>query len=394
MDSKKQDSGAMTPPPTPTKPSHSKTSSASSITETLSSLRRGDSTSRKHHPLDEPGSTEVKQFPHWLTDYDFKLNDKGSKEPLGSGLWSDVYLATPCLPKRDPEAEAARPITPTTSASSFLHMELPQVPPAYAIKVPTSKSAHDVLGTEARVLSYLSRFPGSSDHIVPFYGQDTRTASLVLKAMEGTLDIWTEKELDSLPEPARVEKLATVFPVLALALLDSLIWLHDKGCIHADTKPANILYTTASPLQVRFSDFSSSILPLAADTSASPPPAGGGTWDFLDPVLLSKAPSGSYPKLTPENDTWSLAISLLTVVLGSSPFSSVSNKFLKMDCIKRGTPFQWADTKRVLSLSAALGFDVQSWLGKVLQKDTAKRVSLLEWRAQLELLSKPAAAKI
>jgi hypothetical protein len=274
---KMHDSGAITPPATPTSTAHGRSSSASSdFLTSLSGLRRGDSlsSSTSRQSNDEsgrPGSTELLIFPHHLTDYQIQTDDEGRKHPIGFGAWSDVYLAKPSLsqPSDLPLANSvgtamSPPITPVRShCSRTWKTPLPSIPPLYAIKVPGSTSAKKVLDAEARVLSYLTRFPGAQDHIVSFYGQDTRTGALVLKAMDGTLDDWIEKHLNTLDDVFRAEKLASIFPTIALSLIDSLIWMQGKDCTHADIKPSNIL-TSSTPhsasADLVFSDFSSTIL--------------------------------------------------------------------------------------------------------------------------------------
>ncbi|KAF2008171.1 hypothetical protein P154DRAFT_17211 [Amniculicola lignicola CBS 123094] len=364
------DSGAITPPFTPTGPSHGHSHSASSaysLTGSLSSLRRGDSTastgSRRGILVEEkeqPGSTELKKFPYWETDYE--ITDK--KKPLGSGLWSDVYQATPCLPTLSSDETPSSalsgngtnptpPITPTRFRKASLTQDgLPNLPPAYAIKVPASRSAKAVLSFEAKTLSYLSRFPDSDKYTVPFYGQDMRSEALVLKAMDCTLESWIDTHLNTLSEPLRAQKLAQVFPDLALQLLNGLEWMHDHGCIHADIKPSNILLSPEPPTlsstppvpRLVYSDFSSaSLSTLTAsdqDPTTKPPPAplGGGTWDYLDPILLTK-PS---PPPCAASDLWGLAITLLCLVLGCSPFDAEgTNVYRRREVIKQGVPMAY-----------------------------------------------------
>ncbi|KAF2249741.1 hypothetical protein BU26DRAFT_518299 [Trematosphaeria pertusa] len=417
------DSGAVTPPPTPTGTTHSKSHSASSIASSLSSLRRGDSTSStrarsRRDTIDEsekPGSTQPRKFPYWLSEYEIEVDEKGKKTCLGSGLWSDVYLAKPCLPNpvdqvpsiAAPGAEMTPPITPVHSRASSLSKEkLPQVPPAYAIKVSASRSAKQVLGEESRILSHIVRFPDAEQYVVSFYGQDTRTEALVLKAMDGTLEGWVQKELNALPEPARVNRLAEVFPVIAAHLLDGLAWIQDKGCTHADIKPSNILVsapssfpspsTSASPApHTVYSDFSSALLPSLPSPSPSSckpkTPLGGGTWDFLDPTLLSKSAAPISP--SPETDLWSLAITLLSLVLGASPFDCAgANQYRRREFIKQGVPLSYAaygddgarNLNRMAALSRGIGLDVQKWFAGVLSREVGRRVGLAEWRAELE----------
>ncbi|KAH4007323.1 hypothetical protein HBI13_149960 [Parastagonospora nodorum] len=392
------DSGALTPPATPT--SHSKSGSLSSdFLTSLSCLRRGDSMSSStgRPSLDDsmrPGSTDLLKFPHHLTDYSIKLDGEGRKRPIGVGAWSDVYLAKPNLPQsRDIPAAPAMtpPLTPRHSRGASKDSSyFPSIPSMYAIKVPGSTSAKKVLDAEARILSYLSRFPNADRHVVPFFGQDVRTGALVLKALDGTLDDWIEKSVNSLDEPARAAKLAALFPTIALSLIDSLMWMQEKDCIHADIKPSNILVSSAaSQLDLVYSDFSSTILTTVTDDIVTPPPMGAGTWEFLDPSLLS-----SFNPATPcaATDLWSLGITLLFLILGTSPYDAFkANKFQQREMIKSGSPLQClgyddqgiVNTRRLKQLSKTLGWDVSKWLGKVLVKSKEKRVSVAAWRAEL-----------
>jgi serine/threonine protein kinase len=337
-----------------------------------------------------------------LTDYNIQRDDKGRKKPIGVGAWSDVFLATPSLPQAGEEQTLASamtpPITPVHSrTSSTRGSSVPSIPPLYAIKVPGSKSAKKVLDAEARVLSYLSRFPESDKHVVPFYGQDTRTGALVLKAMDCTLEDWISKQLNALDEPSRAAKLATIFPSITSSLIDSLMWMHEKDCIHADVKPSNILVSSSSSmLQLVFSDFSSTILPTLSGDAPPPAPLGAGTWEFLDPSLLR---SSSPPPPSAATDLWSLGITLLYLILGTSPFEAFkTNKFQQREMIKSGNPLQCLayddlSLMRLRGLSKALGWDVAKWIGKVLVKVQDKRMSVEEWREEL-LMHKVVGAKI
>lgn len=393
-------SGALTPPATPTSTLHTKSGSSSSdFLTSLSYLRHGDSISSStgRPSLDElirPASTDLLRYPHHLTDYEIKLDGKGRKKPIGSGAWSDVFLATPSLPQSRDVPVAATitpPITPSHSRGSSKNQEyLPSIPSMYAIKVPASTSAKKVIDAEARILSYMSRFVEADNHIVPFFGQDTCTGALVLKAMDGTFDSWIEKSLNTLDEPARASKLAALFPTIAFSLIDSLMWMQDKDCIHADIKPSNILVSsTTSPPKLVFSDFSSTILTTITEDIVTLPPMGAGTWEFLDPSLLS-----SFNPATPcaATDLWSLGITLLYLVLGTSPYDAFrGNKFQQREMIKSGSPLQClgyddqgiVNMRRLKGLTKALGWDVVKWFSKVLVKSKDKRVSVAEWRAEL-----------
>jgi serine/threonine protein kinase len=374
------------------------------------------SLSRPRLSVDEsprPGSTEPITFRYQVTDYEFRTDERGRKKTIGEGAWSDVYLATPCPPKPTEQSalqspcapEMTPPLTPVRTIDSAIGLDmLPGTPSLYAVKVPAMTSAKKVLAAEARILSYLSRFPDAENHIVSFYGLDTRTGALILKAMDDTLEGWIQKELNTLDEASRARKLSAVFPSIALALIASLQWMQDKDCTHADIKPSNILVSSPSfnsaPRPV-YTDFSSTMLsrpdaPIESEVS----PLGAGTWDYLDPSLLSSSSTTSPSSVT---DLWSLAITLLFLVLGSSSYDAFkANKFQQREMIKSGSPLQCMgyddqgvkNIKRVRALSKNLGFDVQKWFAKVLVKDAGKRVGIEEWRQELEMATTSVVAKI
>lgn len=395
----------MTPPSTPTRTSHGKSDSTSSLQESHDVLRRGNSVRSPHKggvdAKEMPGSTAPRNFPHLLTDYEVEVDSRGKKKPLGSGAWSTVYRAAPRLPKLDclstpnagPGPEMTPPVTPVHSRNSSLSKtQIPRIPTAYAVKEPTGRTAQRVLCGESRALSYLSRFPGADDFVVPFYGQDSRTHALVLGLMDGTLEDWTQKTLDCLSEDDRTAKLAVTFPTLASHLLSGFIWITEKHCIHGDLKPANILVSSTPPAATPhavYTDFSSAILSLADSVQQSP--IGGATFDYLDPNLMTKAAASSLP--TPVTDLWSLAMTLLVVVLGVSPYSRLAaNAYMKNEYIKQGSPLAFLkqgenalrNVTRLQGLSARLGWDVEAWLGAVLVKDARKRAEVVEWLQMLQ----------
>lgn len=326
------------------------------------------------------------------------VDEEDKKRPIGTGVWSDVYLAAPSTPKATEQPFLLPPSAASLPKSNDSAIELSpcaEIPPLYAIKAPASTSSRKVLKEEAKILSYLSQFPDASKHIVQFYGQDARNDALVLKAMDGTLEDWIKKHLNPLPEAQRAAKLAAVFPAIALALIDSLLWLQDKNCTHADIKPANVLtspQTTPSNPQAPhtvYSDFSSTLLSTPALSVHNPSPLGAGTWDYLDPSLLSSLFPAEPSAAT---DLWSLAITLLYLVLGASPFDAFRhNKYQQREMIRSGCPLQClaygdagvGNVRRVRELGGKLGLDLEGWFGRVLVKEVGKRVGVEEWRGEL-----------
>ncbi|KAJ4350486.1 Dual specificity mitogen-activated protein kinase kinase 7 [Didymosphaeria variabile] len=268
----------------------------------------------------------------------------------------------------------------------------PPMPSAYAVKVPYEKTAHRVLAEEGRILSYLSRFPAAERYLVPYYGQDTRTDALIMGYMPSTLDSLIATDLNTRDETDRAAMLADIFPHIATNLLDGLAWLQDKSCIHGDIKPSNILLavnpSTHTPHAV-FADFSAAILPsLPVDGSKKTnKPMGGATWDFMAPDQLTSTSTPSF-----EADVWALAMSILILVTGASPYERVApNAILKREILKQGAPLDYVSAGengvrsvlRLGALSRGLGFNFKKWVGKVLVRDERQRLGMNEWRDEL-----------
>ena len=124
---------------------------------------------------------------------------------------------------------------------------------------------------------------------------------------------------------------------------------------------------------------------------------GAGTWDFLDPSLLSSLNPATPCEAT---DLWSLAITLLYIILGASPFETFRhNKFQFREMVKSGSPLQCIGydavaLARLKDLSRALGWDVGKWFGMVLAKKKENRVDVEKWRAELTKITRVAEAKM
>ena len=291
------------------------------------------------------------------------------------------------------------PLTPVQTAELSTGLtKLPPVPSLYAVKVPAMTSAKKVLGAEARILSYLTRFPDAEKYIVSFYGLDIRTGSILLRAMDATMESWIQKELNTLDEASRAALVTSIFPRLAHTLIDGLIWMQEKHCTHGDIKPSNSLVSTApspassNPPKPLYSDFSSTLLTLPSttiDTSASP--LGAGPSDSLDPTLLTSTCTSPPSAAT---DLWSLAITFLFLVLGVSPYDAFKhNKYQQREMIKSGCPLQCLayddqgrrNMQRLKALECRLGFDVVAWFAKVLVKEQDRRVDVVEWKTMLKV---------
>ena len=335
----------------------------------------------------------VLKFPYWKINY--AIRDKR----IGHGLWSDVYLADPVALECSPSRALTPPTTPTMEkkedeafaggdkATAAMHNNASST--VYAIKKPASRSAHAVLRAEAEVLTHLSNCSTPCKNILEFHGLDSRTGNLVMRGYPTSLEAWTLKELNSLDEESRATKLAASFKNLALGLIGGLKFLKGMGVVHGDLKPGNVLLDKSSSagstvITPVIADFSSALITLS--TASSQPGAsslGGGTWDFLDPSLVSKPPAS----ISYTTDLYSLAATLLWVVIGGTPFSQAPNMFMVREMVKMGCMLDVLGMKeaaRLQKLSELLGIDLKAWFGAVLKKDVEGRVGLETWEDMLK----------
>jgi serine/threonine protein kinase len=105
-----------------------------------------------------------------------------------------------------------------------------------------------------------------------------------------------------------------MFAKWAKQTTDALAWIHSKGVVHADVKPANLLLT--STLDLRLSDFGSSLL-----VHPHHPPVDGvglGTLPFSAPELVDPNRSFSFPV-----DIFALGASLYQCLTGREPYKGL-----------------------------------------------------------------------
>ncbi|KAI9888205.1 MAG: hypothetical protein M1820_010249 [Bogoriella megaspora] len=362
-------SGNLTPPATPPFQQGSEwQSSISPISLSERSLRSTDKSN-------QDGSSSTRKFDTRSSQYVLD-----GAQVLGSGLWSTVYLAPVRLSPSS--TDNSLDMTPPSTPERLSFASTSAVPNFYAVKVPSRGDAPDILAAEARILTQLSAVHESKSFLVPFHGLDPRNGNLVMGAVPMTLDNLIE-ELAYLGEAPRQTKLERTFPSLALHAVRGMAWLHDQGIVHGDIKPSNILLSkspSSGPLPAYrplYCDFSASHSPASPQPSTSN--AAAGTWSFLSPELLSSCS----PSSSQSSDIYALGITLLTVVLGESPFKAVEgNRFMLRNAINLGDPLRFAREGELKRMRRLEGWEV--WMEKQLQKKAELRGSAEEWAKSLE----------
>ncbi|MCT9076114.1 serine/threonine-protein kinase [Streptomyces fulvoviolaceus] len=191
---------------------------------------------------------------------------------------------------------------------------------------------------------------------------------IVMEYVAGAIDL---KELVETRGPLAPAECARI----GLAVLDALTAGHDRGVMHRDVKPANILLApdrTGSPYgRVLLTDYGISVQPDAGETRYTLASVLVGTAGYLAP---ERATGGSP---TPAADLFSLGCTLYHSVEGLSPFERASH-LAEVTAVVMEEP-------RPAVRAGALGPVLQA----LLAKDPGQRLSAVEAEAALSRIITP-----
>ncbi len=272
------------------------------------------------------------------------------------------------------------PTGPLLSRGSFTSVYVARTTKQeYVVKQVTKRSPEKVeaLLHEATILTHLSNQTSYQDFIVGFYGMEmgishTVLPALVFEKMGSSLRDWVGHNL-STNSSRRASKPGGLLCTITVQLTAALSWLHQQASvIHGDIKPSNILVrfnnsNDSSSFTLCFADFAS------ASIIDDPKVAHSGlTYAYMAPEKL-KAP---HDPPTTAGDVWALAISLLEIVAGRTPYSDVSPQVRKLAAIGNGEPL--ADVQYEVKKVECLDF-VKEVLGPALVKNPQGRIKAFEW---------------
>lgn len=287
------------------------------------------------------------------------------QRPIASGQWSKVCIAT-----QTSTIDGRKNSSPSR---------------VYAAKVGVGCSAQEVLRHEAKILTRLSAHPNYAEYIVGFEGYDLQHKGVILEYLPITLEDWIQQLTDEQDEARRSQRLREELRPMASHLAKGLAFLHAQGIVHGDIKPANILLrepdlTSAQPTMYLplFCDFTASSTIEASTISQASSLAGAGTYDFMAPELFSLT---AVP--TPASDVYALGTTILTAVLGHSPYDGANNMFMRRAMAMNGSPIEFAGSS-LTGIKRCNMMDVESWIGGALRKKPADRYTADVWANALQ----------
>ncbi|SCV69902.1 BQ2448_1296 [Microbotryum intermedium] len=127
----------------------------------------------------------------------------------------------------------------------------------------------------------------------------------------------------------------------ATELVAAVAWTHERGVLHADIKPQNVL--VASDLSIRLADFGMSMfLPSPTSAHAAPTdPLGLGTPPYAPPEFVRPPPS----PFGHAADIFSLGVTLSVLITGVEPFANMRT-VERMLWVGRGGYWEWEQRRR------------------------------------------------
>ncbi|KAJ7643947.1 kinase-like domain-containing protein [Roridomyces roridus] len=263
------------------------------------------------HQRPQEGSTDVFS----LTDQ--VLSDKLQFiEEIGFGNWGSVWL---CRPKEQLNASPDEPASPAAVAK--LQETKLAVKLVHRSKTSTTAARVRSLWNEMKIISSFKSDPHPS--IIPFHSFIiTPSYALITMAYLPTL----------VPVEVDESKAREWFRFL----LSGVEFLHKRGVVHNDIKPANILLSTKHiPVLVDFG--------FAERYDTKSGVAFHSNLSYGTPEYLSPERARGLPHDTRKSDVWSLGVTFFEILIGRTPFEhSDSEQFSTKEDLER----YWARTLR------------------------------------------------
>ena len=221
-----------------------------------------------------------------------------------------------------------------------------------AIKVLADSLAHDESVKERFLREARSMAALNDPHIISIYfiGDDAGQTYFVMEFVDGeSLGSLLKREGKLKPEQAAK---------IVYQTAQGLVTAHDKGVIHRDIKPGNLMITAKGA--VKIADFGIALS--SQDFSKKLTSTGEfvGTPGYLSPEVCQGKP------VDQRSDIFSLGIVLFECLAGRMPFTDESPLGLMLEVVK-------AEIPDVRTLNAEVDPELERILAKMVAKDPAER---------------------
>ncbi|KAJ7147185.1 kinase-like domain-containing protein [Mycena crocata] len=287
------------------------------------------------YPNPHEGSTDV------FSLSDQVLSDKLQFiEEIGFGNWGSVWL---CRPKEDLASSSDEPNPPSAEGLVELRETKIAVKLVHRSKTSTTAARVRSLWNEMKIVRSFKSDPHPS--IIPFHSFII-TPSYALITM------------DFLPTLVPVEVDEYKAREWFRFLLSGVHFLHKRGVVHNDIKPANILLSNKNiPVLVDFG--------FAEKYDMKSGTAFHSNLSYGTPEYLSPERARGLPHDTRKSDVWSLGITFFEILIGRTPFEhSDTEQFSTKEDLEK----YWARTLR--------GKWVGSWkMSKAIEKLLRRMIS-------------------
>ncbi|KAH9948872.1 hypothetical protein B0H21DRAFT_206131 [Amylocystis lapponica] len=204
-------------------------------------------------------------------------------EEIGFGNWGSVWL---CRPKPDPDS--SNPLQDSKIAVKLVHRS----------KTSTTAARVRSLWNEMKVVRSLKHEPHPS--IIPFY-------SFIITPSYALITMAFQPRLIPVEVPESHSK------EWFRSLLSGVEFLHKRGVVHNDIKPANILLSHENvPVLVDFG--------FAERYEIDASKAFHSNLSYGTPEYLSPERARGLPHDTRKSDVWSLGVTFFEILIGRTPF--------------------------------------------------------------------------
>ncbi|KAK7690268.1 hypothetical protein QCA50_006923 [Cerrena zonata] len=212
-------------------------------------------------------------------------------EEIGFGNWGSVWL---CRPRPDPTSSTDLPDTDAKIAVKLVHRS----------KTPTTAARVRSLWNEMKVVRSFKHEPHPS--IIPFY-------SFIITPSYAMITMAYHRKL--VPVEVAEHHAKEWFH----SLLSGIEFLHKRGVVHNDIKPANILLSSDNvPVLVDFG--------FAERYDLDVSTAFHSNLSYGTPEYLSPERARGLQHDTRKSDVWSLGITFFEILIGRTPFEHGSGE--------------------------------------------------------------------